>query len=107
MIEKRFFLSNLLKTHFSFTFFISLKIKKEHLLCKTIPKKLKKIDVFKYSRRYGIYSKEILMQVRYSFVIINLNKNEHFLCSRIILVVKVLLPANTYCKIFMKKLEQI
>ena len=62
-----------------------LKIHIEHFLCKTIPKKLKKIDVFKYSRRYGIYSKEILMQVIYSFVIINLNKNEHFLYNRIIL----------------------
>ena len=78
-------------------------MQKEHFLCKTIPKKLKKkIDVFKYSRRYGIYSKEILIQVIYSFVIINLNKNEHFLCNRIILVMKVLLPANTCCKIYMK-----
>ena len=48
------------------------------------PQKTEKIDVFKYSRRYGIYSKEILMQVIYSFIIINLNKNEHFLCNRII-----------------------
>ena len=28
-----------------------------------------------------MYSKEILMQVIYSFVIIDLNKNEHFLCN--------------------------
>ena len=47
------------------------------------------------------------MQVINSFVIINLNKNEHFLCNRIILVMKVLLPANTYCKIFTEKLEKI
>ena len=36
-----FFLSNLLKTLFSFTFAIS-QIQKEHFLCKTISKKLKK-----------------------------------------------------------------
>ena len=106
MIEKRFFLSTLLKTRFSFTFTISQN-SKGALFVQSNPQKTEKIDVFKYSRRYGIYSKEILMQVIYSFVIINLNKNEHFLCNRIILVMKVLLPANTYCKIFMEKLEQI
>ena len=77
MIEKRFFsfkfIKNTLVLHLP-----SLKIQKEHFLCKTITKNLKKIDVFKYSRRYGMYSKEILMQVIYSFAIINLNKNEHF-----------------------------
>ena len=77
MIEKRFFLSNLLK-NFLVLHLPSLKVQKEHFLCKTIPKKTEKIDIFKYSRRYGIYSKDILMQVIYSFVIINLNKNEHF-----------------------------
>ena len=107
MIEKRFLLSNLLKTHFSFTFAISQNSKRA-LFVKNNPQKTeKKIGAFKYSCRYGIYSKEILMQVIYSFDIINLNKNEHFLCNRIILVMKVLLPANTYCKILMEKLEQI
>ena len=103
MIEKRFFLLNLLKTHFSFTFAIS-EDSKRALFVQNNPPKTEKIDVFKYSSRYGIYSKEILIQVIYSFVIIN--KNEHFLCNRIILVMKVLLPANTYSKIFMEKLEQ-
>ena len=60
MIEKRFFLSNLLKTHFSFTFAISQNSKRA-LSVQNNPKKLKKIDVFKYCHRYGIYSKEILM----------------------------------------------
>ena len=106
VIEKRFFLSNLLKTDFSFTFAISQNSKRA-LFVKNNPQKTEKIDVFKISRRYGIYSEEILMQVIYSFVIINLNKNEHFLCNRVILVMKVLLPANTYCKIFIEKLEQI
>ena len=83
------------------------KFKKSTFCAKQSSKKLKKNDVFKYSCWYEIYSKEILMQVICSFVIINLNKNEHFLWIRIILVMKVLLPANTYCKIFMEKLEQI
>ena len=104
MIEKRFFLSNLLKIHFSFTFAISQNSKRA-LFVQNNPQKTEKNRC--YSRRYGIYSKEILMQVIYSFVIINLNKNEHFLCNRIILVMKILLVANTYCKIFMEKLEQI
>ena len=101
MTEKRFFLPNLLKTHFSFTFAISQNSKRA-LFVQNHPPKTEEIDVFKYSRQYGIYSKETLMQVIYSFVIINLNKNEHFLRNRIILVTKVLLPANTYCKIYMK-----
>ena len=76
MIEKRFFLSNLLKTHHSFTFAISQNSKRA-LFVQNNPQKTEKIDVFKYSRRYGIYSKKILMQVIYSLVIINLNQNEH------------------------------
>ena len=105
MIEKRFFLSNLLKTHFSFTFASSQNSKRAFFV-QNNPQKTEEIDVFKYSRRYGIYSKEILMQIIYSFVIINLNKNEQFLCNRIILVMKVLLPANTYCKIYMIKWDK-
>ena len=77
MIEKRFFLSTLLKTRFSFTFTISQNSKRA-LFVQNNPQKTEKIDVFKYSRRYGIYSKKILMQVIYSLVIINLNQNEHF-----------------------------
>ena len=97
------------KTFFSFKFIKNTlwfcichlsKFKKSTFCAKQSPKKLKKNDVFKYSCWYEIYSKEILMQVIYSFVIINLNKNEHFLCNRIILVMKVLLPANTYCNQF-------
>ena len=103
---KTFFVSNLLKTLYFYICHLS-KFKKSTFCAKQSSKKLKKNDVFKYSCWYEIYSKEILMQVIYSFVIINLNKNEHFLCNRIILVMKVLLPANTYCKIFMEKLEQI
>ena len=76
MIEKRFFLSTLLKTRFSFTFTISQNSKRA-LFVQSNPQKTEKIDVFKYSRRYGIYSKKILMQVIYSLVIINLNQNEH------------------------------
>ena len=74
---KTFFLSNLIKTHFSFTFAISQDSKRA-LFVQNNPQKTEKIDVFKYSRRYGIYSKKILIQVTYSFAIINLNKNEHF-----------------------------
>ena len=77
MIEKGFFLSTLLKTRFSFTFTISQNSKRA-LFVQSNPQKTEKIDVFKYSRRYGIYSKKILMQVIYS-LIINLNQNEHFL----------------------------
>ena len=107
MIEKRFFLSNLLKTHFSFTFAISQNSKRALFVQNNPQKTEKKLDVFKYSRRYGIYYKEILMRVIYSFVVINLNKIEHFFCIRIILAMKDLLPANTYCKLFIEKLEQI
>ena len=45
MIEKRFFLLNLLKTHFSFTFAIS-EDSKRALFVQNNPPKTEKIDVF-------------------------------------------------------------
>ena len=70
------------------------------------PQKTEKIDVFKYSRRYGIYSKDILMQVIYSFVIINLNKMSIF-CA----IESFGQESSTSCKYILQniyeKLEQI
>ena len=106
MIEKRFFLSNLLKTHFSFTFAISQNSKRALFVQNNPQKTEKKLDVFKYSRRYGVYSKEILMQLIKTFVNINLNKMSIF-CA----IESFGHESSTSCKYILQniyeKLEQI
>ena len=78
MIEKRFFLSNLLKTHFSFTFAISQNSIRA-LLVQNNPQKSEKNRCFQiFSSIWDILYKEILMQLIKSFVIINLNKMSIF-----------------------------
>ena len=103
MIGKRFFLSNLLKKHLSFTFALT---QNSALFVKSNPQKTEKIDVFKYSCLYGIYSKEILMQLIKSFVNINLKKMSIF-CA----IESFGHESSTSCKYILQniyeKLEQI
>ena len=89
---------------FSFTFAISQNSKRA-LFVQNNPQKTEKNRCFQiFSSIWDILERNLNAG---DIIITNLNKNEHFLCNRIILVMKVLLSANTYCKIFMEKLEQI